>query len=238
MGCPPCKKGAPLWLLTFGDMMSLLLVFFILLLSFASMDAVKFKDAAGSLKDAFGVQSMQMINPVPTGEQVISMAFTQEVILVHLVEKLNVLFARQVDNGEAEIIEDERGFTIRMQNDRLFNRETNTLTREASEILQSLANLLVGIPNIIYIMGHTDNVPPNPNGAFPSNWAVAAAQSAAVINFLATKGGVEAVRLQVRAMGEFDPVASNENEEGRAKNRRLEVLISRETPSISAAAKK
>ncbi|MBF0613288.1 MAG: hypothetical protein HQL55_19390, partial [Magnetococcales bacterium] len=94
MGCPPCKKGAPLWLLTFGDMMSLLLVFFILLLSFAKMDAVKFENAAGSIKDAFGVQKIKMINPIPTGEQVISMAFTQEVVLVHLIEKLHVLLSR------------------------------------------------------------------------------------------------------------------------------------------------
>ncbi|MBF0454400.1 MAG: flagellar motor protein MotB [Magnetococcales bacterium] len=229
--CPPCKKGAPGWMVTFGDMMALLLTFFVLLLSFAQLDIVKFEEASGSLKDAFGIQTLQQVNPMPTGETMMATDFQQQIVLVHLKEQLDVILVNQTDNGEAEVIELEKGFMVRLTNDLIFDR--SLAVREAIKPkLQQIATLLADVPNMVFISGHTDNQPPDPNGPYPNNWSLSAAMASSIVTFMATEGGVDPARLQARGMAEYSPVESNETEEGRAKNRRIEILISRETPPI------
>ncbi|MBF0358912.1 MAG: flagellar motor protein MotB [Magnetococcales bacterium] len=229
--CPPCKKGAPGWMVTFGDMMALLLTFFVLLLSFAQLDIVKFEDASGSLQDAFGVQTLQQVNPMPTGETMMATDFQQEIVLVHLKEKLQVILENETDNGEAEVIELENGFMVRLTLDALFDEDL-VVRKAIKPKVQQIATLLAGVPNMVFISGHTDNQPPNPNGVYKNNWAVSAAAAAAMVNYLAKDGGVEASRMQARGLSEYSPVASNDTEEGAAKNRRIEILISKETPPV------
>ncbi|MCX8050165.1 MAG: MotB family protein [Methylohalobius sp.] len=74
--CPKCKPGAPMWVVTFGDMMSLLLCFFVLLLSFATMDIIKFRQMAASLKNAFGVQTEIDAYETVKGTSVVAEHFT------------------------------------------------------------------------------------------------------------------------------------------------------------------
>ncbi|MBF0195840.1 MAG: flagellar motor protein MotB [Magnetococcales bacterium] len=229
--CPPCKKGAPGWMVTFGDMMALLLTFFVLLLSFAQLDIVKFEDASGSLQDAFGVQTLQQVNPMPTGETMMATDFQQQIVLVHLKEKLEVILQNETDNGEAEVIELENGFMVRMTLEQLFDDSLN-IRKSIKPKVQQIATLLAEVPNMIFISGNTDNQPPNPNGAYSNNWALSAAMASSIVNFLAKEGGVEPSRMQARGLSQYSPVDTNETEEGRAKNRRIEILISRETPPI------
>ncbi|MBF0143808.1 MAG: OmpA family protein [Magnetococcales bacterium] len=225
--CPPCKKGAPAWLLTFGDLMSLLLTFFILLISMSTTDIVKFKDAAGSLKEAFGIQTIQQITPLPTGENFITTEFQQEVILVRLKEKLEVILENNTDAGEAELISLEEGFLMPLNHDFLFVPGTHTLTPEARPVLMQIATVIGGIPNLIRVEGHTsEETPPTP---YASNWERSAAEAAAVVHFLATEGGVDPHRLQVRSMGEFLPRVASASPKGVRDNHRLEIMISRET---------
>ncbi|MBF0383249.1 MAG: flagellar motor protein MotB [Magnetococcales bacterium] len=230
--CPPCKKGAPGWMVTFGDMMALLLTFFVLLLSFAQLDIVKFEDASGSLQDAFGVQTLQQVNPMPTGETMMATDFQQQIVLVHLKEKLEVILQNETDNGEAEVVELENGFMVRMTLDQLFD-ESLALRKSIKPKVQQIATLLSEVPNMVFISGNTDNQPPNPNSDYSNNWALSSAMASSLVNFFAGEGGVEPSRLQARGLAEFSPVDTNETEEGRAKNRRIEIMISRETPAIS-----
>jgi len=74
--CPPCKKGLPSWLATFGDLMTLLMCFFVLLLSFSEMDALKFKRLAGSMRNAFGVQNQINVSAAPKGTSIIAQEFS------------------------------------------------------------------------------------------------------------------------------------------------------------------
>jgi chemotaxis protein MotB len=229
--CPPCKKGAPGWMVTFGDMMALLLTFFVLLLSFAQLDIVKFEEASGSLKDAFGIQTLQQVNPMPTGETMMATDFQQQITLVHLKEKLDIILVNQTDNGEAEVIELENGFMVRLTNDMLFD-DSLTVRKAIKPKLQQIATLLADVPNMVFISGHTDNQPSDPNGNYPNNWAFSSALASSMVTFMAEEGGVDPSRMEARGLSEYSPVDSNETEEGRAKNRRIEVLISRETPPI------
>ncbi|MBF0127731.1 MAG: flagellar motor protein MotB [Magnetococcales bacterium] len=225
--CPPCKKGAPAWLLTFGDMMSLLLTFFILLISMSTMDKVKFSEASGSLKDAFGIQRIQQIIPLPTGEELIAMEFQQELILVRLKEKLEVILENNTDAGEAELIALEEGFLLRMHPDLVLSPGSHTVRPEVKPMLLQIANLIKDLPNLVRVEGHTgDHAPPAP---FTNNWERSASEAAAVVQFLAAEGGVDPQKLQVRGMGHTMPRVSNATPEGRNQNHRLELLISRET---------
>lgn len=74
--CPPCKPGLPAWLATFGDLMSLLMCFFVLLLSFSEMDVLRFKQIAGSMREAFGVQQMIKVEDIPKGTSIIAQEFS------------------------------------------------------------------------------------------------------------------------------------------------------------------
>lgn len=227
--CPPCKKGAPAYMMTFGDMMSLLLCFFVLLLSMSQFVRVKFEKASGSLKDAFGIQRIQQINAWPSGSVMVAIEFQQEIVLVHLKEKLIVSLSNSIDNGEAELVETEQGFLIRFDNDALFEPGTLTLRGTVKPQFQQLANLLVGMPNLVRVVGHTDDQPPPSDGSFKDNWSRSSAYAAAIVQFFSTEGGVDPRRLEVRGMGQQMPRVSNETDEGRAKNRRIEILVSRET---------
>ncbi len=74
--CPPCPAGLPAWLATFGDLMSLLMCFFVLLLSFSEMDVLKFKQLAGSMREAFGVQNQIKVEDIPKGTSIIAQEFS------------------------------------------------------------------------------------------------------------------------------------------------------------------
>ncbi|ABK44454.1 OmpA/MotB domain protein [Magnetococcus marinus MC-1] len=234
--CPPCKKGAPGWMVTFGDLMSLLLTFFVLLLSFAQLDIVKFEKVSGSMKDAFGVQRIEQINAIPTGNTIIAPEFASEMVLVQLREKVENVLGPMVDNGEAEMYTDQDGFVMQIDSDTTFVPGTLQLSDTFQAKLTEICNILTTHPdtknNKIRIIAHTDTTPP-PGGMLPTNWALSAAQAAAVVGYMSTQGGVDPVRLEVRAKGEFAPKESNDTADGRSKNRRIEILISRETvPSV------
>lgn len=234
--CPPCKKGAPGWMVTFGDMMALLLTFFVLLLSFAQLDIVKFNKMAGSLKNAFGVQQLQQINPTPTGEDLIAMAFTQEVVLVRLLEKLRFVLSDMINNNDAEVVEEEEGFRVRLSNDALFLEDGDTiqLREESEQILLELANVLSDLPNMIHVVGHADalSLQRNKNSSYGNMWALSSAYASRVVDFIVTEGEMESLRFRVVGAGETQPVELEESstEEDRARNRRTEIRITRLTP--------
>lgn len=231
--CPPapkCKKGAPGWMVTFGDMMALLLTFFVLLLSMSQFERVKFEKAVGSLKDTFGTQRVEQINAWPSGNTMVAIEFQQQIVLVRLIEKIELHLSGLIDNGQAEITETDEGFLLRINSDAMFSPGTPlTLHPDVEPQLQQVANLLEPMPNLIRVAGHTSSQPPPEGSPFLDNWSLSSAYASAVVNFLSTEGGIEARRLQVRGMGQYSPRAGNDSEAGRILNQRLEILISRET---------
>ena len=236
--CKPCKKGAPGWMVTFGDMMALLLTFFVLLLSMSQFERVKFEKAVGSLKDTFGVQRVQQINAWPSGNTMVAIEFQQEIVLVRIKEKLELHLSSMIDNGEAELAETDEGFLIRINVSALFEPGTLKLHNDVKPQLQQIANLLAEMPNLVRVVGHTSNQPPPEDSVFLDNWTLSSAYAAAAVNFFSQEGGVDAQRLQARGMGQYSPLEDNETKEGRARNERLEILISRETlPTVAKALK-
>ncbi len=145
-----CPEGAPEWVVTFGDMMSLLLTFFILLLSFSTMDVLKFKDMAGSIKQGFGLAAPE--NPVITkgGEDVVPLSLKVEHNAQRIAQELKRRLdprsrVRRQDNVDIEVFQSYRGLSVLLKTDQLFERSTDRLTAAGRALLD-------------YVGGHTASV--------------------------------------------------------------------------------
>ena len=215
--------GAPAWMATFGDLMSLLLTFFILLVSFSSIQESKFKQAAGSLKGAFGV--LKSMPTVPMHKNVLQIRGSDTTI-AGLEEKLEEFREKLKGLEKSDMVQisrTERGMAIRLDDSALFDSGKSDLREEAVPILAGVVSALTDFPNAIRIEGHTDNLPIR-SERFPSNWELSAARATAVLRSLQA-GGVDPRRLSATGMGEWRPVAKNDTAENRQRNRRVEIFM-------------
>ena len=220
--CPP--PGAPMWMATFGDMMSLLLTFFILLVSFSSIQETKFHEAVGSLQGALGVLSQ--LPKVPVKMDIDKPTRRGDVDSEKLNKQLKAL-KQQIEalkkSDTVNISRSEKGMAIRLDDQALFDLGKATLRPEAGELLDMLAATLLEFPNPVRIEGHTDNLPIH-SEQFPSNWELSSARAAAVLRHFQDQG-LDPRRLSAVGMGEWRPVASNDTPTERARNRRVEIFM-------------
>jgi len=121
--CPVCVPGLPAWLATFGDLMSLLMCFFVLLLSFSEMDVLKFKQLAGSMREAFGVQNQIKVEDVPKGTSIIAQEFSpgrpeptplNEVRQMTINNDMNTLDIRS-EQGQSDVLDSLQGEAERVK---------------------------------------------------------------------------------------------------------------------------
>lgn len=141
---PVCEEGAPEWVVTFGDMMSLLLTFFILLLSFSTMDVLRFKDLAGSIKQAFGVKAVERVDPIPKAEDHVEVEprvdFNAKQVMEELTRKLDPKADKRKDaKVDVEIFETYRGVVVLLSGQDLFEEGTDRLKPTALTLLAFVA---------------------------------------------------------------------------------------------------
>ncbi len=191
------NRGA-LWAITYGDMMSYLMIFFMILYLGTSSRSLKMQMNSKSIEERFGKKGT-----------VVSELFSRNGI--QKIAKLEV--------GENKI-------RIVFQAPVLFDSGSARLKTGSSGDLKKLAATLKELPNNIQIEGHTDNQPLGPHSGFASNWELSAARAFAVLRFFESQG-VSSARLSAIGYGEFRPVAPNNTDAGRAMNRRIEINIMR-----------
>ena len=227
--------GAPDWVVTFADLMSLLLCFFVLLLSFSRMDQEQFKEVAGSLRDAFGVQRQVPAFDIPRGLDLIAREFNSA-FTAELVEELRSTVERLKDvTGEGlSVTEDGRGIRITMEAGLLFRSGGADLQEAGKETLQALLPVISEFDGEIHIEGHSDSRPFRRESASDFNWQLSYARALAVLRFFADPGTLAVDRLVPIGRGPSKPVASNLTDEGRAKNRRVELALIRDVESEHA----
>jgi chemotaxis protein MotB len=230
--CEECEICLPAWLAAFGDLMSLLLCFFVLLLSMATMDAVKVREAVGSFKGTLGILpgselleaseffAMPQNEPVE-GEE-------SSAALDHLkdpVAEINQIFA-SMNQEIATIEESENGFSLRMPSSLLFEKEETAIRSEdAFLFIKRVAMIIKKMPNSIEVSvrGHTDNIPPESN-LYADNWELSSSRAISVVKeFL--KEGIRKNSIHASGFSDSKPIASNVTEEGRKKNRRVEIYF-------------
>jgi len=204
------------WLMTYADMVTLLLTFFVLLLTFASFESDKLMKALDSIKEALGLGVLPAWNkPIDIeSKPPVSPEFDA---LIKAMEKIKGV----------SVTKTERGVKVHVENLIFFDSGKADLKGEAKEILDKIADTLKGsIQDVeINISGHTDNQPIH-TPEFPSNWELSTDRATNVLKYLVEKG-LPAEKLSASGYAEFKPISSNDTEEGRSKNRRMEILISK-----------
>lgn len=249
--------GAPAWMATFGDMMSLLLTFFVLLLSFANMDVVKFQTMLGSVQDALGVPAPQVgqhqarstkaieihdqsATPVPSMLQLAMppMAPTQPVPAVdrELVADIQRVISEQKLEDIVETVVGDRGIMLRVKGQLLFDAGAAELSPESLVFLDEIAKLTRESDYHVSIEGHSDDDPIS-TPLIPTNWHLSAWRAIAALRYLVEVGGVDPKRVSSAGYAHMRPLVPNDSVENRAINRRVEFVYYRESaPSQSAQA--
>ena len=226
-----CKSGAPAWMCTFADLMSLLMCFFILLLSFAVMDVTKYKQVAGAMKDAFGIQSEQPVTDEMEGQQMISTQF--ESVPLHIQIQVARKFTEELDSGKLEAEYSGEGLILRAKDEVAFESGKAQIRKSFLPLLDKLGKIISDMDLTVEVGGHTDNVPIKKGvTAFSSNWGLSSARSIAVVEYWIDTFNIPSQKLSAKAFAESQPIATNSTPEGRSKNRRVEFKIRPAHPQV------
>ncbi|MGE5654546.1 MAG: OmpA family protein [Bacillota bacterium] len=237
-GPPPV---AP-WLTTYGDMVTLLLCFFVLLQSFSTIEEKKLRQVLSSIQGAFGVgvsggSVLPMGNgPMPgsTGGDSLPATNSSSDPLGQPKElgkdmKATEDYVASVlkperESGQVQISPDERGLVVRVLEPLLFERGKAQLRAEAEPTIAKIANVLKAMDNTIIVEGHTCDLPIETQ-EYPSNWELSVARAVAVTRKLVDSYGISPQRLAPTGYAEYRPVVSNTSEKNRAQNRRVDIVI-------------
>ncbi|WP_102274239.1 flagellar motor protein MotS [Cytobacillus massiliigabonensis] len=224
-------KGAPGWMVTFSDLVTLILVFFILLFSMSQIDMIKFKAITESFQEHFFDFYPSMIpleNPAAVEtelpEEKNEKDMSEESLQSLLTEVQNYLDK----NGLEDVIianRTERGVVLVLQEQVLFDPGQATLLGDSHAFLNKVGELLVKLPNLVKVEGHTDDIPMS-SFRYPSNWELSAARASSVINYLIANHQLDSRRFIAVGYADTRPVISNDSPENRQKNRRVEIIIS------------
>lgn len=221
-------SAAP-WVLTFADLMSLLLCFFILLFAMAELDVKKFSDVAQALAGALGGGKVIYIrDPGTMASEVKSTAFIREsqerIETEYYARELRKELAEEIRQKKLKVEEEGQIITIHILQNGSFAAGSASLDPAFLPTARKIRDALVDIPGNLTVAGHTDNHPIG-NGRFLSNWELSGARAFAVIHELLKGGVLPAKRFVLTGHADTQPRAANDSEENRAKNRRVEIVI-------------
>lgn len=138
-------------------------------------------------------------------------------------ENLTKSLQGEISKGQIELSNLKGKLTVKMKDKVVFASGSVKVAPEGKDALKKIADALKDMPDkAILVQGHTDNVPPGPKSAYADNWELSLARALAVTKLL-IEFGIDPTRLEAAGLGQFQPIASNDNEEGRSHNRRIEL---------------
>lgn len=235
--CPP--PGLPGWMATYGDMVTLLLCFFVLLFAMSTVDSNKFKNAMMAFRGTFGLMDGgKTISPEDfmTNARIESKGsdFKYQTIAKKLkgdFEKFAGEKAKESSSTEetdlskvADIKITDRGIEVMLGNEVLFDSAKADLRKEAPEILDIVLKTISTLDNEILVEGHTDSWPIHTD-KFPSNWELSGGRAASVVRYMIGKDTALNKRISIAGYAATRPIAVNTTSEGRQKNRRVNIVI-------------
>ncbi|NQD66041.1 flagellar motor protein MotB [Bacillus haikouensis] len=228
------KSNAPRWMVTFSDLITLILVFFILLFSMSQIDMVKFRAIADSFQQKQILEFYPSVIPLEesSGESEIRMnediEGSREQRDRDLQELLTEIQTYLKENKLSNIVvaeRTERGVVLVLQEQALFESGEATILESSYPFLNKVGNLLSQIPNFVKVEGHTDNRP-IATYRFPSNWELSSARASSVIRYLTGTENLDPKRFIAVGYGDTRPIAPNDTVENLQKNRRVEIIVS------------
>jgi chemotaxis protein MotB len=225
------KKGAPRWMITFSDLSTLLLTFFVLIVSMSVIDKKKVVESFGSFKGSPGLltgsrESVQ--SDVISTLKVMQAGSPNKQTTDNMNEYLKAANLSEL----VTVIETPTGVAIRVLDSLLFGSGSADINREAIPFLKKLGTVIIDSPYYVHVEGHTDDIPSR-SARFPSNWELSTARAVNVVKFF-IDNGVNAQKMSAGGFAEFHPLLPNITNENRAKNRRIEInLVSPEFAEVN-----
>lgn len=217
------------WLLPYADLLTLLLALFIVLFSMSKVDAQKFKQLSSSFRNEFtggkGVlEEEHPVKPVETPQEDDAQS-TEMKNLEEVQEKISDYIAKNDLKSKLQTRLTDEGLLVSILNDVLFDSSSAIVRKQDEEFVQEVSQLLVmDFPRSIVISGHTDNIPIS-NANFASNWELSVMRAINFMKILMKNNQLDPKTFSAKGYGEYKPAATNETDEGKQKNRRVEILI-------------
>jgi len=225
------------WLVSYADFITLLFAFFVTLYAISQVDAKKLGKLVESMQTAFdtrvfetgspklalsdgagkGVEQQKLIEPIT---EAVATPANLQAIRARLETKL--VRAKFVDR--VRLVEERRGLVVSLTEAGFFDAGRAELKPSSTEVLDAIAETLLEVHYALRIEGHTDTIPIH-TAQFPSNWELSTARATYILSYLTTHFPFESSRLSVAGYGQYRPIAPNTTAEGRAANRRVDIVI-------------
>ncbi|WP_416311280.1 flagellar motor protein MotD [Pseudomonas sp. W03] len=227
------------WLVSYADFITLLFAFFVVMYSISSINQGKYKILSETLTGVFN-QPDRAVRPIPIGEERPRTQQPDQSLnepmddgqaqgspdtLEQIASSMREAFGELIKSDQVSVRGNEFWIEITLNSSLLFPSGDAIPNDTAFNIVEKVARILAPYRNPVHVEGFTDNVPIH-NSQYPTNWELSAARAASIVRMLA-QDGLDAGRLAAVGYGEFQPVADNATAEGRARNRRVVLVISR-----------
>jgi chemotaxis protein MotB len=225
------SQGGGNWLTTYGDMVTLILTFFILLYSFSTIDVMKFQKMLLSFRGAVGIvdggKSFDENSKIASGRQVTENGSSKQQTLdvLKVARQIQAIVKEQGLEDQISVSVNRRGVVVSIAEGLLFSSGQYELRTDGKKVLATLGRIFAEIPNNISAEGHSDSVPVSRSGVIKDNWDLSAIRSSRIISFLSKSSNLSSKRLQSVGYGKSRPIMPNDTNYHRQMNRRVDLVI-------------
>lgn len=214
------------WLLTYADMITLLMIFFIIMYSMSIVDKKKFASLAESLNGVLNSGTAITTGSsgiLPDGSPATPSQSAEALKIDKAVSEIKQLIKDNNLSADISVVQSESTVTVRLKENLLFDSGSATVRSAAFPTLNSISDMLGTLDNKIRIEGYTDDIPIN-SPIFNSNWELASQRAINVLYYISHRG-VKPERLSAQSFGQYAPLVPNTSSENRQKNRRVDIVI-------------
>ena len=220
-------RPIPKWMVTYADLMALLLCLFVLLLSFSEIDSESFRKNAGPIAEAFNVDPSSLpsvLIPSPVETLIPLDAEPADIPERQVTNQLEDVLVNEIEGSLVEVIEDVSAVVIRFPGRAAFPSGNAELTDLFLPILDKIGHTLAATKGQVIVAGHTDDTPISTR-TFRSNWDLSSARAVSVVHRLLAQGDITPDRISAQGFADSRPLVANDTPENRSKNRRVEITV-------------
>ena len=244
---PPAPENHERWLISYADFITLLFAFFVVMFASSQTDRSKSQEISDAFNEALGKDKIASAiagilggtpglkeegnaqRKGPGGQQKLSAqkAAAAAAKFAELAPSLVLLQSRlkaEISTGMLKVSMEDRGLVVSLRQAAFFPSGQDAIDAGTYPTIEKLAEVIIALPNKVRLEGHTDAVPIH-NARYRSNWELSSARSVTMLELLTTQFHVQEERLSVGGYAETIPIMSNDTPEGRAQNRRVDVVI-------------
>lgn len=245
------------WLVSYADFITLLFAFFVVMYAISSVNQGKYSQLTNSMGTAFSgdgatgidqtgkdkgtgdeglIQGKQnvLVKPLPLSHLYYEKMRREREAMTKMRTDLSSKLSPLIDEGKVNVLQNDRGIRIDINESLLFSAGSAELSADANHVINEIAQLVKDNQHAIQVEGHTDNIPIH-NATFFSNWELSAVRASSVVRML-NSSGIADNRLSAIGFGSSQPISENDSILGRAKNRRVSIMILYAAPEEGTAA--